>query len=65
MDACSFSTFSREKRPRVGFANISYTERTGKKNGSSDLFHLGTFRLTRRSSEESTWSSVPLALQGN
>ena len=34
-------------------------------NGSSDLVDLGTFRLIRRSSEESTWSGVPLALQSN
>ena len=54
-----------EKRPRVGLANISYTQRkekiTGKKNGSSDLVDLGTVRLIRKSSEESTWSGVPLA----
>ena len=41
-----------EKRPREGLANISYTyrreKRTGKKNGSSDLVDLGTFRLIRR-----------------
>ena len=59
-----------EKRPRVGLANISYTKkrrekRTEKKNGSSDLLDLGTFRLIRRSSEEYTWSGVPLALQDN
>ena len=29
------------------------------------MVDLGTFRLIRRSSEESTWSSVQLALQGN
>ena len=56
-----------EKRPRVG-ANISYTQRkekrTGKKNGSSDLVDLGTFRLIKKLSEKSTWSGVPLALQG-
>ena len=56
-----------EKRPRVSLANIPYTyrreKRTGKKNGSFDLVDLGTFRLIRRSSEESTWSGVPLALQ--
>ena len=47
----------------VGLANISYTQskekRTGKKNGSSDLVDLGTFRLIRRSSEKSTWPGVP------
>ena len=48
---------------RVGLANISYTQskekRTGRKNGSSDLVDLGTFRLIRRSSEKSTWPRVP------
>ena len=34
-------------------------------NGSSDLVDLGTFRLIRRSSEESTWLGIPLALQSN
>ena len=58
-----------EKRPRAGLANILYTQRrekrTGKKNGSSDLVDLGTFRLIRRSSEESAWFGVRLALQDN
>ena len=56
---------------RVGLANISYRQsrekRTGKKNGSFDLFDLEAFRLIRRSSEKSTWPgpSVPwLVLQG-
>ena len=47
-----------EKMPRIGLAIISYTQRretrTEKKHGSSDLVDLGTFRLIRRSSEEST-----------
>ena len=67
--ACSLSTFSVEKRPRIVLANILYMygreKRTKKKNGSSDLLDLGTFRLIRRSSEESTWSSVLLVLQCN
>ena len=58
-----------EKRHRVSPANIPCTyskkKRAGKKNGSSDLVDLGTFRLIRRSSEGSTWPSVPLVLQGN
>ena len=45
------------------------THREGRKelggNGSSDLVDLGTFRLIRKSSEKSTWSGVPLALQSN
>ena len=54
-----------EKRhsDRVGLANISYTQswekRTGKKNRSSDLADLGTFRLIRRLSEKSTGPGVP------
>ena len=31
-----------------------------KKHGYSDPVDLGTFKLIRRSSEESTWPSVPL-----
>ena len=45
------------------------THREGRKelgiNGSSHLVDLGTFELIRRSSEESIWSRVPLALQSN
>ena len=45
------------------------TYREGRKemgmNGSCDLVDLGAFRLIRRSSEESTWSGVPMALQSN
>ena len=52
-----------EFRPYQHFVHIE--KRTEKKNGSSDLVDLGTFRLIRRSSEESTWSGIPLALQGN
>ena len=53
-----------ENRLRVGLANILYTEsrekKTGKKNGSSHLVDLGTFRLFRRTCDESTWPGVPL-----
>ena len=39
-------------------------KKTGKKNRSSDLVDLGTFRLFRGSSDQFTWPSVPLVLQG-
>ena len=47
------------------FLHIEKGEKELGINGSSDLVDLGTFRLIRRSSEESTWSGVPLALQSN
>ena len=50
----TFLTYRKGRRER----------RTGNENGFSDLVDLGTFRLIRRSSEESTSSGVPLALQG-
>ena len=52
-------------RPGQHFVHIEKGEEKGKKNGFSDLVDLGTFRLIRKSSEESIWSGVLLALQGN
>ena len=54
-------------RPCQHFVPIEQRKgkKTGKKNGSTHLVDLGTFRLLRGSSDESTCPSVPLVLQGN